>query len=282
MISIEVKQAELAAQLTLAGIDTARLDARLLMQYALDSDDTALMREARRELLQHELTRIEALAARRLQREPMAQIVGMRAFWKDEFCVSPDVLTPRPDSETLIEAMLEARADTSKPYDILDLGIGSGCLMLSLLREYPQAAGVAIDRSEQALQVARHNAKRLKLASRLIFLCADWMQTLQTQYDMIITNPPYIDAAQMARLEPEVKQFEPEWALSGGGDGLCAYRQILMQAPACLRPDGVMVLELGEGQRTDVQAIAQEHGLEVVTVRKDLAGLERAMVVRRQ
>lgn len=274
-------QLRLADRFARAGIAPARLEARLLLQYALGLDETGLLREARCRLDKAQIATVEALVARRMEREPLAQILGSRDFWRDRFFVSRDVLTPRPDSETLIEAMLAHRHERDRAYRVLDAGTGSGCLLLSLLREYPRATGLGIDRSEAALHIARRNAHALGLDTRADFLCADWMQTLQNTYDMIISNPPYITVSQMAALEPEVRDYEPHMALSGGDDGLYCYRRILAEASHNLTREGLMVLELGDGQAEAVGLLAKQAGFQLVECRPDLAGIARAIVLER-
>lgn len=265
--------------LAAAGIDTAQIDASLLMQHALGCDAASLISSASGELSEGEIAQLNMLVARRAAREPVAQIVGFKDFWQDRFAVSREVLTPRPDSETLIEAMLEHRPKRDAAYRILDLGTGSGCLLLSLLREYPNARGLGVDVSEAALRVAKGNAHALGLAPRCFFAAISWMQALQSRFDMIISNPPYIACGEKAALAPEVSEYEPSGALYGGEDGLEAYRQMIASLPDFLDQGGLAVIELGAGQADAVATIAQQHGLKLLAVKPDLAGIARAMLL---
>lgn len=269
----------LKSKLKESGIDSAALDAKLLLQHALGLEAAQLISQSERVLTPEQQARLEALAARRLAREPMSQILGYRDFWKDRFIVTRDVLTPRPDSETLIEAVLEALPDSDAPLTILDLGTGSGCLLLSLLREYPRALGIGIDISEAAARIARQNATALGLSGRSLFVVSHWMQALQMPFDMIISNPPYIERGQKDALDPEVKDYEPEGALYAGEDGLEAYSHMIAKLPALMKRHGVAVIELGAGQAGAVGALAQQHGLNVCECHADLGGIDRAMVL---
>jgi release factor glutamine methyltransferase len=270
----------IALQLEQAGIETPELDARLLMQHALDMSREMLVASPDRSVSDAELERLQMIVSRRAAREPLAQIIGVKGFWRDDFIVTRDVLTPRPDSETLIEALLQQRPDRLQPYEILDFGAGSGCLLLSLLREYPNAKGTGIDQSEAALDIARQNAKRLGLQERTDFRRGNWGETLQTRYDMIISNPPYIAELDFSALAPEVREYEPKTALTGGTDGLAAYRDLLPHLARCLKPSGISAVELGAGQACAVSEIAAETGLTVVATIPDLGGIDRALIIK--
>lgn len=269
---------ELTTRFRDAGIDTAALDAKLLMGNALGLNATQLVSQSYCMLSDDDAARINTLALRREAREPLSHIVGYKEFWKDRFIVTRDVLTPRPDSETLIEAMLVHQPNTCASRRILDLGTGSGCLLLSLLREYPNAKGLGVDRSEPALSVAARNAQALKLKGRSFFAASHWMDALQSRFDMIISNPPYIKRNEA--LEPEVKEYEPQAALFGGESGLDAYHDILSALKPYLAENGVCVLEVGAAQVGDVTALAAQHGWKLSETRVDLAGVPRAIVLR--
>lgn len=268
-----------AAELQRAGIPSAALDARLLMQQALACDHAMIIRDRLRVLSAEEVSRFEALLARRLAREPMSHITGQREFWKDTFNVCADVLDPRPDSETLIEVLLEIRPQRDAPYHLLDLGTGAGCLLLSALREYGQAKGVGVDVSEASARVAQRNAMRLGLQARATFIVSDWTDALQSQFDVVISNPPYIAEDEIAGLEPEVRNYEPHRALSGGEDGLDAYRVLMPRIAGSLKADGVALIELGAHQCKAVSQLAAGAGLQVRLACADLAGIERALVL---
>lgn len=281
MTSITIQSALNSALLLLksADIETAALDARLLLQAAMNIDHADIIREPERMIADEEHHTFMEYIQRRASRVPLAHIIGARDFWKDRFYVSADVLTPRPDSETLIEAMLDAVPDRTLPYTIADLGTGSGCLLISLLREYPNAMGVGVDVSEAALAIAKKNAAHLLSSGRINFLSSDWCNALQTSFDMIISNPPYIAENEISALAPEVVKHEPRLALVGGEDGLRAYCQLMPHIQKHLAQKGVAVLELGQGQAEAVTNLALNHALTVSEIRCDLAGIERAIVL---
>ena len=266
-----------ARRLAGAGIDTGRLDARLLLGAALG-----------REVWPHEsapvpadaLERFEGLLARRLAREPVSRILGRRAFWTLDLRVGPDTLDPRPDSETLVEAAVAAFADRAPPRRVLDLGTGTGCLLLAVLTEFPRAVGLGVDRLPGAVETARENARLAGLQDRAGFLAADWDEMPRDAADLILSNPPYIVDSAIAELEPEVARFDPRGALAAGPDGLDAYRSLFGVLPRLLAPQGIVVLELGADQRQVVSALAEGAGFTVWHARRDLGGVERALVLK--
>jgi release factor glutamine methyltransferase len=261
-----------------AGIDNPRREARLLLAYALEIGIPDLVRDPDRLA---DPAAYETVLARRAAREPLAYILGEREFWSLNFAVSPATLIPRPESETLIEAALAQFADRAPPRRILDLGTGSGCLLLAALHEFPQAFGIGADRSFPAARLAATNAARVGLADRAAFLCADWSTPLRDRFDLILCNPPYIPTSGLGGLMPEVARYEPVTALDGGPDGLVAYREIIVTLPCLLWRDGVAILELGVGQYAGVARLAADCGF-VATTRPDLAGIPRAMVLTRK
>ena len=219
----------------------------------------------------------ERLLARRAAREPVALILGWAEFWSLRFQVSPATLIPRPDSETLIEAALAARPGGVG--SVLDLGTGTGCLLLAALHEFKAAWGVGTDRSPAAAGLAAANARSLGLAHRAAIVAADWAAPIGARFDLVLSNPPYIASAEIAGLMPEVARFEPARALDGGQDGLDAYRTLLAALPGLLRPGGIGIFELGAGQAGPVGALARQAGFSRVATRADLGGIERALVV---
>jgi release factor glutamine methyltransferase len=266
-----------AACLCRSGIDNPRLEARLLLAHAIGGSVADLLREPRAAV---ELATYQTLLARRAAHEPLAYITGQREFWSLDFVVSPATLIPRPDSETVVEAALAARAGRAGPLRVLDLGTGTGCLLLAVLHELHEAFGVGVDLSPAAAALAATNAAALGLADRAAFLCADWDSALHARFDLVLCNPPYITTSAVGGLMPEVSDYEPRLCLDGGADGFDAYRRILPALPALLRPDGAAVLELGAGQAVTVMAMAAEAGLRC-DVRTDLGGTARAIVLRR-
>jgi len=234
---------------TLAASPTPGLDARVLLKTVLGADDAELIARGAQVLPEDALRAYERLLARRAAAEPVAYITGEKEFWSLPFRVTPDVLIPREDSECLIEAAI-ARRDRAAALSVLDLGVGSGCLLGALLSAFPNAEGVGVDRSEAALAVARDNAARLGVGARARFLASDWGAALKAPpgggFDLVISNPPYIRSG--ARLPRSVALYEPECALFAGADGLDAYRILLADVPRLLDDHGLLLLECGDGQ----------------------------------
>lgn len=278
-LTIAEALADAVEQLEEAGVESAHLDARLLLARVLGVGRAYLTMHADEYLSDAEWMAFDALVERRASREPMAQILGEREFWSLNFRVTSDTLDPRPDSETVIEAVLGYVPNRNSRLLMADFGVGTGCLLLSLLSEYPQAHGLGVDKSDAALEVAEKNAHALGLASRATFHKTSWGEGVIGRYDVIVSNPPYIPEADMEALEPEVTEYEPREALVGGVDGLDAYRALLPDVKRLLAPHGVAVLEFGEGQAADVAAIARANGLHPLETCKDLAGIERCVVL---
>jgi release factor glutamine methyltransferase len=266
-----------AESLGTAGIENPRLEARLLLAHALDGSSEALLRDTSRLVGS---SGFDMLLARRCAREPLALILGRREFWSLDFAVSGDTLIPRPESETLIDAALAAFPDREMPRAILDLGTGTGCLLLAALHEFPRAFGVGVDRSAAAAALAARNAAALGLADRTAFACADWDTPLSGRFDLVLCNPPYIPTSDIVGLMPEVARYEPRSALDGGTDGLDAYRRVVTSLSCRLTVSGVAILELGQGQAESVASLALEAGL-TAEARADLLGITRALVLRR-
>jgi release factor glutamine methyltransferase len=263
-----------------AGIEGARREALLLLAKATGRTRIDLVVGRQATLAADEEAALAELARRRALREPMAYLLGEREFWSLPFLVSPAVLIPRPDSETVIEGALSVIADRSAALRLLDLGTGSGCLLLTLLTELPFASGRGIDASEAALSVARANAHRLGLEGRAAFDRGDWGRDLCGPFDLIVCNPPYVTESEWAALEPEVRAFEPPSALLAGSDGLAAYRALAPDLARLLAPGASVCLEVGARQADPVTGILRTAGLEVTSRRRDLAGIERCLVGR--
>ena len=271
-----------AVALTAAGIDNVRFEARLLLGHAAGLSVEQLVARGSDPVPAGVAVAMRELTGRRVRREPMAYILGEREFWGLPFKVSPAVLVPRPDSETLIEAALDLLPERERPLRILDLGVGSGCLLLTLLREYPKATGVGVDASPEALAIAGENAGMLGVASRARLMVDDWRQAGWTDrlggpFDLLVSNPPYIETSTIAALMPEVANHEPRLALDGGPDGLEAYRIIAAAAPTLITPGGWALVEGGEGQAIDISGIFASVGMSPLAPRKDLAGVERVV-----
>lgn len=266
--------AEAAAILAEADIEAPAREARLLLLHALGRPATALLDRTEPVLA----PALPPLLARRAAREPMALILGRQGFWTLDLEVSPATLIPRADSEAIVEAALAA---APAPRRVLDLGTGTGCLLLAVLSERKQAWGLGIDLSPDAAALAARNARTAGLAARAAFLAADWSAPLSqaARFDLVLSNPPYIPTQDLSGLMPEVLAHEPPRALDGGPDGLAAYRHIIATLPALLAPGGVAVLEVGIGQAAPVAALALAQGLAHIATRPDLAGILRAVVL---
>jgi release factor glutamine methyltransferase len=227
-----------------------------------------------------ETRRIRAILTRVVQHEPLSRILGRREFWGMDFALSDDTLDPRPETETVVEAVLRRRPDRQAPLYILDLGTGTGCLLLALLSEYPRANGVGVDIASGAIGMAARNAAALGLADRTHFFVGDWGAALAGRFDVIVANPPYIVSADLPRLPREVIGFDPRFALDGGEDGFAAYRAIAAALPRQLASDGIFVCEVGVDQAGAVAAMMRSTGLLCEESEKDLAGIDRCVIAR--
>ncbi|MCI5044975.1 MAG: peptide chain release factor N(5)-glutamine methyltransferase [Aquisalinus sp.] len=261
-----------------------RLDVRILLLHCLSVSLERFIAEPDMKFNEMQAEQFNDLIVRRLKGEPVSQLIGHKEFWGLDFKVSDAVLTPRPDSEALIELALEIFSD-KPPSRVIDLGTGSGCLLAAVLSEFPHATGVAVDIDESALEIARQNFESLGIAERISTHCADFAHYNSDSFDLIISNPPYIAEADRSKLPVDVKDFEPARALFAG-DGYDAYRKLAMNVPSLLNPGGAVVLEVGQGQSGCVLSMFQQafrgEGLETSTyVKPDLAGIDRAIALKR-
>jgi release factor glutamine methyltransferase len=280
--TIAAARRALAAAFRAAGIDSPEADARILVGHAVGLDHAGLAGAADRPLSRAEVAAITALAGRRQAREPVARILGVKEFWGLELVVTPAVLVPRPDTETVVEAALAARRECGVGL-LADLGVGSGALLLALLSEFGGAFGVGTDRSTAAIDTACVNARRHAVGERITFVACDYGAALAGGFDLVVSNPPYIPTNHIGTLAPEVRDFEPRAALDGGNDGLDAYRAIAADAARLLAPGGTLVLELGIGQADMVAGVLAAAGLSVDRpARNDLAGIARALTAWRK
>ncbi|MCG6203917.1 peptide chain release factor N(5)-glutamine methyltransferase [Rhodopseudomonas sp. HC1] len=263
-----------------AGVESTDLDARLLIGEVTGLDLTGLVSQAGRPLTAEEAERLAGFTVRRLAGEPVARIFGQREFWGLPLRLSADTLVPRPDTETVVEVALELlRAEARPQPRILDIGTGSGAILLALLSECRDATGVATDISLETLRIARANAAALGLADRAGFVAGDYAAALSGPFDLIVSNPPYIPAGDIAALDIEVRDHDPRLALDGGADGLDAYRRIAPESMRLLRPGGALVVEFGQGQSGAVVALMRTAGLTVSSPpRADLGGILRVAV----
>lgn len=272
--------AEGAMALAAAGIESPRFEARLLLEAATSRSRARLVAEPGEPVPVQEAQAFRALLGRRAAREPMAYVLGRAEFWSLPFAVGPGVLVPRADTETLIEAALAAFPERGRPLRLLDIGVGSGCLVLTLLHLFPNARAIGTDTSGAALACARLNAERLGVEPRLDLVETPWAEGIAGPFDLVVSNPPYIPSTEIAGLAPEVSLYEPRPALDGGPDGLDAYRAILADLPRLLAADGVALLEIGKGQDEALVPMAEARGF-VVTRRRDLAGTVRCLGLAR-
>jgi release factor glutamine methyltransferase len=271
---------DVARRLRERGIDSPDLDARLLVGHALGLDHAGLARADERDLDQDQLAAVEALVARRLAGEPVARIIGTKEFWSLSIVLSPAVLVPRPETETVVEQALAAvdrGGVRTRALRIADLGVGSGAILLALLSELPNALGVGTDRDPAVLAVSRDNARRLGLDARAAFVACDFGAALSPGFDLVVTNPPYIASDDIAALPAEVRDFDPPRALDGGPDGLAAYRAIAADARRLLAPNAHLIAELGDGQSEAVAALFAAQGLGCIRIGADLAGVSRTI-----
>jgi release factor glutamine methyltransferase len=267
-------------RLSAAGADSPRLDARLLLAFALGESGRLHGREDET-VPAAPAARFEAFLERRSAGEPVSRILGSREFWSLEFELSPATLDPRPDSETLVDALRERFPDRLAPLSILDLGTGTGCLLLAALSEYPNASGTGVDIDPDCVAVASRNAQKLSLSDRARMICSSWGSNVTGPFDVVLSNPPYIPTSEIDSLQPEVRDHDPRGALDGGMDGLDAYRNIAESLDSLLSEKGVAVLEFGEGQGDDIARLMRSAGLVVTGFRNDLAGIRRCILVRR-
>ena len=283
--TVEAARRALTARFKSAAIDSAELDARMLVGAVLGLDLTGMITAAGRILDSSESLRLEDFTRRRLAGEPVARILGHKEFWGLPLQLSPATLVPRPDTETVVELALELlRADGAldRPLRIADLGTGSGAILLALLSELPGAHGFGTDISAAALQTAHSNAARAGLADRATFLPCDYATGLTGSFDLIVSNPPYIRSADIGGLAAEVRDYDPGAALDGGADGFDAYRALIPQAAGLLAPGGALVVEAGQGQSQQIEGLMTATGLTPAGAPKaDLAGVQRAVAGRK-
>jgi release factor glutamine methyltransferase len=279
--TVEAARRALTAQFKSADTESADLDARLLTGHALGLDLTGLISAAQRQLTPDESARLEQFARRRLAGEPVARIIGEKEFWGLPLQLSSATLVPRPDTETVVELALEllrAGGSLDRRLRIADLGTGSGAILLALLSELPAAQGFGTDISDGALQTAGANAARAGLSHRATFIGCDYASRLTGPFDLIVSNPPYIRSADIDGLATEVRNHDPLAALDGGADGLDAYRALIPQAAGLLAPRAALVVEAGEGQSAEIQALMTAAGLmPIIAPKADLAGIPRAV-----
>jgi release factor glutamine methyltransferase len=283
--SLDAARRALAARFKSASIDSAELDARLLVGAALNLDLTGIITMASRTLTSDEAHHLETFAHRRLAGEPVARILGTKEFWGLPLNLSSATLVPRPDTETVVELALEMLRDggpKNRPLRIADLGTGTGAILLALLSELPDATGIGTDVSAEALQTAQDNAFNLGFSDRAAFVRCNYASGLSGPFDLIVSNPPYIRTSDIAGLDPEVRDHDPRLALDGGADGFDAYRVLIAQGAGLLAPGAALVVEAGQGQTARIEALMTAAGLTLPgPPRADLAGVARAVGARK-
>ena len=268
-------------RLKAAGVDSPAIDARLLLEAAAGVTRTDLVGDPYRPLSEDQAHTLDGYLERRRRREPVSQILGRKGFWKIMLAVNGHVLTPRPETEVIVDHALRAFGER-QAFTILDLGVGSGAILLAILAERPAARGLGVDVSEDALAVARENAANLDLNTRVALLRGDWTTGLgEAGFDLVVSNPPYIPTAVIAELEPEVREHEPRLALDGGPDGLDAYRALAPQVLRVLKPGGRFLLEIGHDQARAVETLMREAGADDLETLKDLTDRDRVVFGRR-
>ena len=267
------------ARLETAGLAGPVIDARLLVEAAAEATRADIVTDPYRALTPEQEERLADYLARRERRQPVSHILGRKGFWKIMLSVTPDVLTPRPDTEVIVDYVLKKFPDETAPFHILDLDVGSGAIVLSILAERPRAKGLATDISDEALAVARENAANLGLANQIAFARGNWTEGLaDASFDVVVSNPPYIASEVIETLEPEVKDHEPRVALDGGADGLDAYRHLAPEILRVLKPGGLFAVEIGYDQKDAVEALFNEVGAGDVWTIKDLSTNDRVVV----
>jgi release factor glutamine methyltransferase len=272
---------ELRRTFSEAGFETAALDARLLLLAALGISATDLITQPDICLSPDEAKTLAAFTHRRLDHEPVARIIGVREFWGLPFHLSPETLVPRPDTETVVETALDLLPDRQAPLRIVDFGTGSGCILVALLHELPQAMGLGVDLSFGALVTARTNAADNRVGSRCHFALSRWADAVSGPFDLMVSNPPYIASKVIPTLDEEVREHDPKLALDGGPDGLEPYRILLSEAGRLLAPQGLLVVEIGYDQAQDLVGLAEAQGLEIVRIAHDLSDNPRCVAMKR-
>ncbi|OYU49913.1 MAG: protein-(glutamine-N5) methyltransferase, release factor-specific [Rhizobiales bacterium PAR1] len=279
-MTLAAAHSHVAERLLTADIDESRLEARLLLMAALEMDHAALiLRE--RTALGHAASRLEAFLSRRLAHEPISRILGRREFYGLSFSLNPETLDPRPDTETLVDAVLAHLAterQSSVPLKLLDIGTGTGAILLALLSRLPLARGVGVDIAPAAVEAARANAEALELSARAEFRTGDLLEDVEAGFDVLVSNPPYVPTRDLAGLDPEVRLFDPARALDGGVDGLIFYRHVIGQAAHHVRAGGLIAFEVGAGQARDVESLMEKAGIQSIRTRFDLGGIERVVM----
>ena len=268
----------LIRELSLSKIENPQLEARILLAFASGVKQTRIIGYPEDKLDNSIISDLEKIMARRKTGEPVAYITGVKEFWSLNFNVTKETLIPRPDSETIVQSVLDTITNHMDRISILDLGTGSGCLLLALLSELPKAIGVGIDISSRSCKIAKKNAKELGLNNRAKFYQGNWMEDIHDQFDIIVTNPPYVAEPDMEFLNREIRLFEPHLALSGGPDGVAAYRLIAKESITRLKTAGILVVEIGINQAQSIRDIFVQNGLKIIKTQRDFSNIDRCIL----
>jgi release factor glutamine methyltransferase len=268
----------LIRELSLSKIENPQLEARILLAFASGVKQTRIIGYPEDKLDNSIISNLEKIMARRKTGEPIAYITGVKEFWSLNFNVTKETLIPRPDSETIVQSVLDTITNHMDRISILDLGTGSGCLLLALLSELPKAIGVGIDISSRSCKIAKKNAKELGLNNRAKFYQGNWMEDIHDQFDIIVTNPPYVAEPDMEFLDREIRLFEPHLALSGGPDGVAAYRLIAKESITRLKTAGILVVEIGINQAQSIRDIFVQNGLKIIKTQRDFSNIDRCIL----
>lgn len=280
MKSVNQALQEASASLKSLSGNLARLEAQILLAHVLHCEKQNLIYDSKKNLDTRQLESFARLTQKRQQGLPLAKIIGTKEFWSLPFKTTQDTLDPRPDTETLVEAVLEICKDRAKPYKILDLGTGTGCIILALLHELPNAKGCGIDFSAQALEVASENGQRLGLKGRITWQLNNWCEGIEDEFDIIVSNPPYLSEIEFERLDNPAR-FDPKLALVSGPTGLECYKKMIPSINKCLAKGGIFAIEMGIHQEQEVSKYLSNHGFKIVHIRKDLATIPRCIVARK-
>lgn len=262
------------------GCDPVR-ESRILLCYVLGCEIEFIIKYPDYEVNSKQIRLYNKLIKRRLLHEPISRIIGIREFWSFPFKISEATLDPRPDSEVILDAVIMKLKNRNKKISVLDLGVGSGCLLLSILREYPSSVGVGVDISFKATQIAKDNAKKAHLLERVLFVQGNWTKSFKGSFDLIVSNPPYICESEIENLQKEVKLFDPIIALNGGKDGLSSYRSFVFDIRRLLSSNGIFICEVGFDQYKEVSKILEKEGLFVENILKDLSGINRCLITKK-
>jgi release factor glutamine methyltransferase len=272
--------AEAASVLSAAGFEEPRREARRLIAETLGISQTELFGHPDHAVSDEQIRRARVLLDRVAAGEPLARLLGVGEFWGLKFVLSADTLDPRPETETIVEAVLSRNVDRDRPLRFLDLGAGTGCILLALLAEFQNASGFGVDIAEGAVRTAVRNSALLGFADRAHFFVGDWVNAVSSGFDVIVTNPPYIATNTIPLLPREVAEYDPRRALDGGKDGFCSYRKIAEAAPRLLFRHGIVVMEVAASQADTVAALLMVNGLQVEEIKMDLAGIARCVIAR--